>query len=85
VLIKKNKFRVMLQHVNVGLSFGVAMAIRLALGFYGGQWLDRRLGTDPWFTLAGVLLAIGLSFHHLITEFSKVNSGGNSDDTSEDE
>ena len=61
-----------LRHLNVGLSFGIAMAIRLVIGYYGGQWLDEKLGTDPWITLVGILLAIGLSFHHLISEFSKM-------------
>jgi len=51
------------------------MAIRLAIFYYGGSWLDKKLGTEPWLAAAGILLAIGLSFHHLITELLKSNGG----------
>ncbi|NLO89361.1 MAG: AtpZ/AtpI family protein [Clostridia bacterium] len=69
----------MLRHVNVGISFGIAMAIRLAIFYYLGRWADRKLGTEPWLTLLGILLAIGMSFHHLITEFIKVDGSGGDD------
>jgi F0F1-type ATP synthase assembly protein I len=26
------------------------------MGFFLGRWLDRRFTTDPWFTIAGVIL-----------------------------
>ncbi|KUK11108.1 MAG: hypothetical protein XD50_0553 [Clostridia bacterium 41_269] len=68
----------------MGISFGIAMAIRLAIFYYLGRWADEKLGTNPWLTLVGILLAIGMSFHHLITEFSKLNSGGGGGTEGED-
>ncbi|MBC7346965.1 MAG: AtpZ/AtpI family protein [Clostridia bacterium] len=44
------------------------MAAMLFLGFYGGRWLDRRLGTEPFFMIAGVLLGAGLAFKSLLDE-----------------
>jgi ATP synthase protein I len=39
---------------------GVQLAAALIGGLYGGQWLDRRLGTAPVFLYVGVALgAIG--------------------------
>lgn len=74
-----------MQHVNVGVAFGVGLAIRLAIFYYGGNWLDRKLGTEPWFAFSGILLAIGLSFHHLITEMMGTKKRGRTDNTSGNE
>jgi len=38
----------------VGLGF--ELVVPLLVGLFGGQWLDRRLGTAPWLLLAGVIL-----------------------------
>lgn len=32
-------------------SLGLEMGIAVAIGAVFGQWLDGRLGTDPWMTL----------------------------------
>ncbi len=32
-------------------SLGLEMGIAVAIGAVFGQWLDGRLGSDPWFTL----------------------------------
>ncbi len=37
-----------------GLAFGMAVL----LGAAGGYWLDRWLGTEPWFFLLGFLLGL---------------------------
>jgi F0F1-type ATP synthase assembly protein I len=39
----------------LGLQFGLA----LVAGVYLGQWIDQRLGSDPWGMLAGALLLGG--------------------------
>ena len=36
----------------VGLQFAAAIVIFL----FAGQWVDRKLGTSGWFTLAGVFI-----------------------------
>lgn len=33
----------------VGLEFGLSVLV----GLFGGQWIDKKLGTAPWFTLIG--------------------------------
>ena len=83
--MKNEKLKATLSNVNVGVSFGVGMALRLAIYYYGGNWIDGKLGTEPWFAFAGVLLAIGLSFYSLITEMRKNNKGGSDDETSNNE
>ncbi|HWK90017.1 MAG TPA: AtpZ/AtpI family protein [Longimicrobium sp.] len=45
------------QLAGIGIQFGVVLVAFL----FAGNWLDRRLGTQPWLLLAGVFLGFGLS------------------------
>lgn len=40
-------------------SIGLAFVFALVMGFAAGNWLDKRLGTQPWLTLTG--FAAGLA------------------------
>lgn len=64
----RNPWVIFARYANLAFSFGVTMAAMLFLGFYGGRWLDRRLGTEPFFMIAGVLLGAGLAFKSLLDE-----------------
>jgi ATP synthase protein I len=56
--------RVMTQVSFLGLELGFALAI----GYFGGRWLDGQLGTTPWLTWFG--LAIGMTA--AVKDFVKV-------------
>jgi F0F1-type ATP synthase assembly protein I len=45
----------------VGLQFAASIILFL----FAGQWLDRKLGTAPWFLIIGVFLGAGAGFHSL--------------------
>lgn len=47
------------------ISFGIQMAISIVLGLLGGTWLDEKFGTDPWFTLLGILLGAAAAFYDM--------------------
>ena len=47
------------QYAGLGLQFAASIILFL----YLGQWLDRRLGTEPVFLLLGVFLGAGGSFY----------------------
>ncbi len=49
-------------------SIGLVVAISVALGAFGGWWLDDYLGTEPWFTAAGVVLGSAAGFYELFRE-----------------
>ena len=34
-------------------ALGLEILLALAVGWFGGQWLDRKLGTAPWFQWVG--------------------------------
>lgn len=70
--------------LRVATTFGLGAAFRIyAFGVLCGGWLDRKLDASPWFTLAGVLLGIFMSFKLLFDELlkseKKSESGGDSD------
>ncbi|MEY3700987.1 MAG: hypothetical protein RLZZ25_1582 [Gemmatimonadota bacterium] len=46
-----------------GLGFQLVASILLFL--YGGQWVDRRLGTDPIFLLLGVFIGAAAAIYSM--------------------
>ncbi len=62
---------------HVGLTYGAAVAL-YALG---GWWLDRRLGTLPWFTLLGVILGAGGGFLWVYREVARAETQSRADKT----
>ena len=52
------------------LGLGMAMALTLAFGLWGGYWLDGRLGTQPLFLLLGGGLGMFAAFYHMIKTVS---------------
>jgi F0F1-type ATP synthase assembly protein I len=45
----------------VGMQFAVAIIVFL----FAGQWLDKRLGTNGLFTIAGVFVGGGAAFYNM--------------------
>jgi hypothetical protein len=45
----------------IGLQFGVTILAFL----FGGQWLDRKLGTSPIFLMLGVFVGAGAAFYSM--------------------
>ncbi len=48
-----------------GLAF--VMAVLAVLGWLLGDYLDRRLDTGPWLSVAGSLLGVGAGLFEVIT------------------
>jgi F0F1-type ATP synthase assembly protein I len=57
----------------VGIQFAAAIVVFL----FAGQWLDRRLGTDGLFTIAGVFVGGGGAFYNL---YRKITAAQRRDD-----
>jgi ATP synthase protein I len=49
------------QFAGVGLQFALSILVFL----FAGQWLDRKLGTAPWFLLVGVFVGGAGSFYSM--------------------
>ena len=46
-------------------GFGLQFVIALLVFVYLGQWLDRKLGTEPLFLLLGVFVGAGGAFYSM--------------------
>ena len=57
----------------LGLQFAFAIVAFLFLG----QWIDKRLGTDGMFTIAGVFVGAGGAFYSM---YRKVSAAQKKDD-----
>lgn len=47
-----------LQALALTTTIGMELAITVVLGYYGGQYLDKKFATEPWLMLAGVLIGL---------------------------
>ena len=52
-------------------GLGVQLAAALVLCALGGQWLDRKVGTDGVFTIAGAFLGFGATMYWLIGQLTR--------------
>lgn len=58
------------------LQLGFVMVTPILIGIALGLWLDRQLGTAPWFVLAGLLLGLGLGGYSVFKLINRVFGSG---------
>lgn len=46
-------------------SVGIMLVVATVLGYAGGSWLDRRLGTEPVLGIVGLLVGSAAGFLQL--------------------
>ena len=61
-------------------SVGIELAVATILGLLGGYWLDGKLGSKPWLTLAGLLLGVAAGFKNLFETARKAQRNSDVDD-----
>jgi len=49
-------------------QIGLELAGAVLLGFFGGFWLDKKLDTLPWLTLAGAVIGLAAGFYRVAKE-----------------
>lgn len=60
------------------LGLGLQLAGSILLGFFGGFYADRKLGTLPWFTLGGCAAGIAAGFTGFILQLKSMKTDENS-------
>jgi F0F1-type ATP synthase assembly protein I len=40
------------------MNLATSVAAAIALGYFGGKWLDGRFDTGPWLSIAGLLFGM---------------------------
>jgi ATP synthase protein I len=47
-------------------AVGIEVAVAIAIGYFGGHYLDNKLGTQPWMMYVGILAGIGAAIKALV-------------------
>jgi F0F1-type ATP synthase assembly protein I len=47
-------------------AVGIEIAVAIFIGYLGGRFLDRKLGTTPWISYAGLLAGMGAAVKALM-------------------
>ena len=47
-------------------AVGFEVAVAIAIGYFGGQWLDQKFGTTPWLTIVGFVAGVGAAIKALV-------------------
>jgi len=47
-------------------AVGIEIAVAIGIGYFGGQYLDRKLGVAPWLTWVGFAAGVGASIKALV-------------------
>lgn len=61
-------------------TVGIELALSIALGFFGGRWLDGKFGTEPWIQWIGFGFGLAAGFKSLIQATRRLNSENNKTD-----
>ena len=73
----KNMWRV----VGSAGAIGFEIAVAIAVGYFGGSFLDKKFGTKPWLMYFGLIAGVGAAIKALVrlTREYKRSSGGGDD------
>jgi ATP synthase protein I len=52
---------------------GLSVVVAILLGLAAGVWLDRRLDTSPWLTLAGLVVGVAAAFRNLFVMSARID------------
>ncbi len=64
---------------------GFLMAASVLLFFFGGYWLDNRLGTTPLLSIAGAFIGAAGGFTNLVRTLNKLRKNNESETENADE
>ncbi len=55
-------------------SVGIEFSVSTIVGLLGGQWLDKKLGTQPYLMLVGLVVGIFAGGRSLLAAARKANA-----------
>lgn len=62
------------EYGSFGISWVLTSLVAVYLAHKGGSWVDAKLGTDPAFTLIGLIVGILMSFGSLVQQLQRIES-----------
>jgi ATP synthase protein I len=57
-------------------TIGLAFVFAIVLGFAGGYWIDRWLGTSPWGSLLGFAAGLAAGILNVVRTMNAVSRPG---------
>ena len=63
--------------LGVAFTAGFTLLGAMALGYYGGRYLDGLAGTGPWLSLVGFIMGVTAGFRVLIRDVLRPGVGPN--------
>ncbi len=57
-------------------QIGIVLVTPMGVLGFAGHWLDRRLGTEPWLLLAGLILGMAAGFVSFLRVVLPPKGGG---------
>jgi F0F1-type ATP synthase assembly protein I len=64
-------------------TVGLDLVLSILLGFFGGRWLDGKLGTHGWLTVVGFVLGAIAGFRSLYRAAVKMRKETEAEDERE--
>lgn len=62
------------EYGSLGISWVLTSVAAVYLAHKGGAWIDAKLGTDPAFTLVGLIVGILMSLLSLVQQLQRIES-----------
>jgi F0F1-type ATP synthase assembly protein I len=72
---------------NVGSygTVGLEFALSVIVGLYGGQWLDKKFGTNGWLTILGTAFGLAAGSRAIWQALKKANAAADAETRREEE
>ncbi|MFT3774303.1 MAG: AtpZ/AtpI family protein [Minicystis sp.] len=55
-------------------TLGLEIVMSVMLGFFGGRWLDGRLGTDPYLSVLGFFFGCGAAVKSILRTLNEMKA-----------
>lgn len=68
-------YRNLAPYLNIGYFFAASVTLFTLLGYY----LDKKLQTNPWLTLCGAVIGIGIGFFNFFRTVSSIDKKESND------
>lgn len=66
--------RELAEYGSIGISWVMTSLLAVYLAYKGGAWVDAKLGSDPLFTLIGLITGILMSIYSLVQQLLRIES-----------
>lgn len=67
------------------MNLATTVAACVALGYFGGRWLDGKFDTQPWLTLVGFLVGVATGIKAMWQRAMEDSSGSAATEPKKDE